>query len=188
MIPSIILNALIVIIVAGCIVWGVRRADPPSKLFRYFTTLSNVLAALSSIAVLTQAGGPLPLWAVIFKYTGTAAVTVTMLTVLFFLGPVTHDWKSLLGGAELFLHLICPLMALVSFIGFENAPMPAWVIAIGTLPVILYGALYCKKVVFSSGERRWEDFYGFNRNGKWLPSCLIMVAGAALIAFALWAI
>ena len=188
MLPSIILNALIVVSVAACIVWGLRHAEPPMRLFRYFTTLSNVLLAFSSIAVLIMSSGPLPLWTVIFKYTGTAAVTVTMLTVLFFLGPVSHEWRSLLGGAELFLHLICPLLALVSFIGFENAPMPAWVIAIGTLPVILYGTLYCYKVVFCPEERRWEDFYGFDHNGKWLPSCLIMVLGAALIALALWVI
>lgn len=188
MLPSMIMNALIVMLVAGCVIKGLMIASPRGKLFRFFTTLSNLLLALSSAAVLACSVSPLPLWAVVLKYAGTCAVTVTMLTVLLFLGPVSQGWKGLLTGLELILHLICPLLALVSFIFFEKTDMPAWTIAVGAAPVALYGLLYGYKVVMAPEERRWEDFYGFNRGGKWALSYVLMLLATALIAFALWAV
>ncbi|MBR0507433.1 MAG: hypothetical protein IJJ86_02375 [Clostridia bacterium] len=187
MIPSLILNAAIVLIVLGCIVWALFKVSPKRRLFYYFTTLSNVLCAIAALAVLiAQLCGGLPFWALLLKYAGTAAVTVTMLTVLLFLGPVSKDWKGLLSRAELFLHLICPLLALVSFLFFEKTAMPAWTIAVGTAPVVLYAILYWYKVIRAPEPRRWEDFYGFNRNGKWPVSVGAMILAAALIAFLLW--
>ena len=190
MIPSLIMNLLNAALVIGCIVWGVKKTDPWTRLFRFFTVLSNVLCAIASIVVVIcwLCCGTLPFWALLLKYTGTAAVTVTMLTVLLFLGPTSHDWKGLLSRADLFMHLICPLLAIVSFLVFEKTHMPAWSIAIGALPVPIYGAWYLYKVVFAPEEKRWEDFYGFNRGGKWALSVGLMVLAGALIALALWAI
>lgn len=187
MIPSLILNALIAALVSGCIVSGLRKSEPKRKLFYFFTTLSNVLCACAALAVLiARAFGGLPFGVLLFKYAGTAAVSVTMLTVLFFLGPVTHEWKMLFSREQLLLHLICPLLAIVSFLGFEKTAMPAWTIAVGTAPVVLYAILYWYKVIRAPEPRRWEDFYGFNAGGKWPLSIGAMLAAAALIAFVLW--
>lgn len=189
MLPSLILNALNTVLVTGCMVWGIRKSNPASSLFRYFTTLSNILSALASLAVvIALICGALPLWTLLLKYAGTVAVTVTLLTVFLFLGPSTHDWKGLLYGAELLLHLICPLLAIVSLLVFEKTAMPAWSIAVGILPVALYAVLYWYKVVRAPEERRWKDFYGFNRGGKWPLTFTLMLIGATLIAVALWAI
>ena len=189
MIPSLILNILNFVLVAGSIAWGVRKTDPWTRLFRYFTTLSNVLCAIASLAVaVCEICGTLPFWALLIKYVGTAAVTVTMLTVFLFLGPTSHDWKGLLTGTPFFLHLLCPVLALVSFLVFEKTAMPAWTIAVGSLPVPVYGAFYMRKVVYAPEEKRWEDFYGFNRGGKWVLSYGLMTIAGALIALALWAI
>ena len=55
---------------------------------RYFTILSNLFCALAALALaLTLLGGFAPRWIWLWKYVGTAAVTVTLLTVLVFLGP-----------------------------------------------------------------------------------------------------
>ena len=187
MIPSLILNAAIVLIMIGCLVWGLIKARPRRRLFYYFTTLSNVLCAIAALAVcITRLCGELPFWALLLKYAGTAAVTVTMLTVLLFLGPVSKDWKGLLSRADLFLHLINPLLALVSFLFFEKTAMPAWTIAVGTAPVVLYAILYWYKVIRAPEPRRWEDFYGFNRNGMWLVSGVAMLVGTSLICLAFW--
>ena len=190
MIPSLILNALNAALVLGCIVWGVRVTDPPRLLFRYFTTLSNVLSAAASIAVsIAWLCGGLPAWALFLKYAGTAAVTVTMLTVFFVLGPLLHEWKELLSGAQLLLHLICPLLAIVSFLAFEKErPMSAWAIVAGIVPVLLYAVLYWYRVICVPEARKWPDFYGFNRNGKWPLMCALMLLGASLISVALWLI
>lgn len=189
MLPSLILNGLNCILVAGCIVWGLKKANPKSALFRYFTTLSNVLCAIASLAVaIAELCGGLPFWVQLLKYAGTAAVTVTMLTVFFFLGPVSHEWKALLTNAEFFLHLFCPLLAIVSFLVFEKTAMPVWTIAVGAAPVPVYGALYMHKVVYAPEPKRWDDFYGFNRNGKWPLSFALMTLGGVLIALAFWAV
>ena len=49
------------------------------------------------------------------------------------------------------------------------------------LPVVLYGALYLYKVVLVPEESRWEDFYGFNKGGKWRTSFTAMIVGAFLV-------
>lgn len=193
---SIIINAAIILINAVCTVRGLKLTQPPAKHLRYFTTLSNLLCAIASafVIALFAIKGSLPMWTVILKYAGTCAVTVTMLTVLFFLGPASHEWKLLLTRDQLFLHAICPILAIISFLFFEKRAlpvwsfMPVWTIVIGVLPVVVYGAVYCRKVVFDKSEKRWDDFYGFNVGGKWPYSCGAMMLTGALIAFALWAI
>ena len=80
------------------------------------------------------------------------------------------------------------MLALVSFLIFEKTAMPAWTIAIGSLPVPVYGVLYMYRVIYAPEEKRWEDFYGFNRGGKWVISVVLMTVAGALIALALRAI
>lgn len=189
MLVSVILNAVLFLLVLGCLIYVLVKSDSRKSFFRYFTTLSNLLCALASaVVIVCQLCGGLPMWAIVFKYVGTCAVTVTMMTVLLFLLPLSKDWKLVLWGGDLVLHLICPLLALVSFIFFEKQPMPAWVIILGVLSVVLYGLLYCRKVIFAPEERRWNDFYCFNMHGKWKLSCVLMLLGSALIALALWAV
>ena len=45
-----------------------------------------------------------------------------------------------------------------------------------------------KKVVFTDGDRAWDDFYGFNVDGKWKLSFLLMVAATAILSFVLYII
>ncbi len=189
MLPSIIMNAAIVLLIFGsCAFRAVKAPKSIGQFFRYFTTLSNMLCAFSALVMLLYAGAETPFWATVFKFTGTAAVTVTMLTVLIFLGPLSHKWKALLYGIELVMHLICPLLAIVSFVFFEKTALPAWVIAFGVAPVLLYGLLYGIMVLGVKEERRWEDFYGFNRGGKWKLSFCLMLLGAAAVSAVLWLI
>ena len=56
---------------------------------RFFTTQSNILVAAASLltALALSSEGTIPRWIWTLKYIGTAAVTVTMLTVLLFLAP-----------------------------------------------------------------------------------------------------
>ena len=182
MLPSIIMNAALIALFLLCLILYINRVHPYSRLFRYFTTLSNMLCAFAALAVLLHSGGALPFWVLLLKYTGTAAVTVTMLTVFIFLGPISHKWKDLLVGPELVLHLINPLLAIVSFVFFEKTELPVWTIAAGVAPVLLYGILYGIKVLGVREERRWNDIYGFNRGGRWKVSFVMMLAAAAVIS------
>ena len=151
---------------------------------RFFTTLSNILCAAACLltALAINVGG-IPEWIWMLKYIGTAAVTVTMLTVLFFLAPSFGKGalKVLLSGTDLFMHLITPLLALVSFCVFEKRGMTFCQSLWGMLPVVLYGPVYLYKILFALPEKRWDDFYGFNKQGKWPVAFAGMVLGTFLI-------
>lgn len=187
MIPSVILNAALVVINVICIVLGLLNSDSWKSLFRYFTVLSNVLCAITSVFVLVAwAFGDLPQWVVILKFVGTSAVTVTLLTVFLFLGPFSGEWKHLLSGGDLFMHLFNPLMAIVSLCFFEHTEFAfAWSL-LGLVPVILYGAWYFYHVVLLPEDRRMEDFYGFNKNGRWYISIAFMIVIALVASVGLW--
>ena len=158
---------------------------------RFFTTLSNMLCAAACLmtALAINAGG-IPEWIWMLKYIGTAAVTVTMLTVLFFLAPSFGKGalKVLLSGTDLFMHLITPLLALVSFCVFEKRGMTFCQSLWGMLPVVLYGPVYLYKILFALPENRWDDFYGFNKQGKWPVAFAGMVLGTFLICMGLMAL
>ena len=172
--------------------WRKTRKEEPGKLreaLRFFTCQSNLLCSAGALAMLIALlAGPVPEWVWILKYIGTAAVTVTMLTVFFFLAPsVGKDWYDVLlkRHHDLFMHLLTPLMALVSFCVFEKRgmtfPQSLW----GLLPVALYGPLYLYRILYAPEGKRWEDFYGFNKGGKWPAAFAAMFAGTFLICMAL---
>ncbi len=152
--------------------------------FRYFTVQSNVLCAVSALLMCFF---PDSRWVWMLKYVGAAAVTVTMLTVLCFLGPA-YGYKALLSGSDLVMHLITPVLALVSFCGFERRGLAFLPALAGLLPVILYGALYAWKILLAPPEKAWEDFYGFNKGGKFYISIVAMLAGTLLICLGLMAL
>ena len=159
---------------------------------RFFTTLSNILcAAACLLTALAMNAGGVPEWIWTLKYIGTAAVTVTMLTVFLFLAPsVGKDWYGVLlkGSGNLFMHLLTPLMALVSFCVFERRGMTFAQSLFGLLPVALYGPLYLYQILYAPEGKRWEDFYGFNKSGKWPVSFAAMLAGTFLMCMGLMAL
>ena len=154
------------------------------RTLRYFTSLSNLFCALSSLLLLVSLPGgtpPYPVW--LLRYLATAAVTVTFLTVMVHLGPML-GYKSQLSGVCFYLHLLGPLLSLAAFCFFERFyPLPLGTALLGVLPVLLYGVLYLHQVVRAE---RWEDFYGFNKSGKWPVSFGAMLFGTFLICLLLW--
>ena len=175
-------------VAAVAAVWAHARHSPLRVVLRFFTVLSNLLCALSALAVaLFRLGGALPDAVRLLKYAGTAGVTITLLTVLVFLGP-TIGYRVLLTGPDFWLHLACPLLALLSYFAWDRPNLPFWTVLIGVLPMLLYAPLYLCKVLLAPEERRWKDFYGFNRGGRWRLSLLVMLAADFLISAALWII
>ena len=195
---SVLINALNCILILGCIAAAMRTADDKKVVFRYFTVLSNLLCAAASAAVaaariagqLSQetaaAAGQLSPGISVFKFAATCAVTVTLLTVVFFLAPTMGGIAELIKGFNLFLHLLCPLLAIVSYLLWDKVKTGAWSIVLGVLPVLLYGGLYLYKVLLAPEGKRWDDFYGFNRGGRWPVSLAAMLAGSLIISLALW--
>ena len=160
---------------------GTWKLSNGREAFHYFTVLSNVLCAA---AALLMCLAPSLRWVWLLKYVGTAAVTVTMLTVFLFLGP-NMGYGMLLKGRDCFMHLLTPLAALVSFCVFERRGLSFAAALLGMLPVALYGTVYLYKVLHAPAEKRWEDFYGFNKGGKWPLAFALMLLGSFLICMAL---
>ena len=108
-----------------------------------------------------------------------------MLTVFLFLAPSIGSLGPLLKGNDVFMHLLTPIMAIVSFGFFEKRGMGFSTALLGMLPVVLYGCWYLYKTVYAPAEKRWEDFYGYNKNGKWYVSFALMVVGTFLLCMLL---
>ncbi len=160
------------------------------KCFMFFTIDSNILAALASvfmcffsIKILKRENAEIPKWLSVFKFIGTTAVTVTLLTVIFFLGP-TMGYALMFAGSSLFLHLINPLLCIISYVFLENSnKLPLKFSLLGILPTLLYGLVYVVMVVFT---QKWQDFYGFNTGGFWYISLPVMLIATYLFAICLW--
>ncbi len=189
---SAILNLTEAVVTLAWILWTVFRRDDEGKrlhlkTFRYFTTDSNLLAMAAAFvtAAFELSDGALPRGVMLFKLVGTASVTVTLLTVLFFLGP-TMGYGKMLGGDGLWVHLLGPLLAIVSFCLFDGGEAVGGSWLFGLTPVAVYGILYCVMVLLIGEERGgWEDFYGFNAGGRWFISLPAMLAGGALVSLLL---
>ena len=167
---------------------------------KFFTTQSNIFVAITAlvisvpeIVVLIKSTScdssiavELPIIPLVVKYVGTAAIALTMFTVLFFLGP-TQGYKEMFSGKSFFTHLANPLLAIISFCFFENVTELSLLWAILALvPGIIYGALYYNKVMnLGPLNGGWEDFYGFNVRDRWKISLTVALIGSIIINVAL---
>ncbi len=206
---SLLCNAVIACWTTVAVVQTVRRnkkdVGSGAHAFRYFTTLSNLLSGAAALTIvvcdallLSHGGAALPDWAALIKYVGTVAVAVTFLTVVVFLGP-SSGYGVMFANEGLFLHLIGPLLAVVSFCFLEkSAPLPWARTLLGLLPTLVYGVLYLVMVVFigegkvdASGcsdaieKKGWDDFYGFDKGGKWAISMALMLIGTYALCAAI---
>lgn len=163
-----------------------------SQCFIFYTTDSNVLAALCCLPALffsvkALLGGEIrePRWARVLKWVGTSCVMLTFLVVVCFLS-LFASMSALFEGPNLFLHGVCPLLCLFSFLFFEEGDLPWKDLPFVLLPTVVYGLVYFVMVVIVGAEKGgWVDFYHFNLNGMWYVAMAAVFAGAALIAVVL---
>ena len=178
--PSAILNILIAILVCQAVARHARKLGAVA--LRYFTVLSNLFCAASCLLVAAMwLNGAIWPWALTLKFVATVSVMVTLLTVFVFLLP-QYGAKFLLTGPDFWLHLACPLLTLATFFLWDRPALTASAALLGVVPVLLYGVVYMTQVVL---RRKWEDFYGFNRGGKWPVSFAVMLIATALLSLLL---
>ncbi len=191
---ALVMNIIIAAVTAGIVIsyffgnTGVLR-DNGWDSFKFFTTDSNILSMVASIVMIIHEiqllrgkNARIPRGVILFKFVATVAVTVTFCTVMLFLGFI-YGYGFLLSGTAFHMHLVGPLLALISFIMLENLGTIRFRESfLGIIPVTLYGAVYLTMVVVI-GEKNggWMDFYAFNRGGRWYLTVLIMHIAAFLI-------
>ena len=148
--------------------------------FRYFTTLSNVFAAIAAgitlffnVRNVIKDRYEFPKWALIIKYVATCAVALTFTTVALFLSPMIlsygKSYFTLFSGNGFFMHFLLPALSVVNFIFFEKKPKLRFKYAFYALiPTIIYAAVYA---VMVKVLKSWPDFYSFAPagNGALLP-------------------
>lgn len=161
---------------------------PRFRLFRFFTILSNLLAAwccLSSV-ILRYAAPAVwsSRWFFLLRFSATAAVTMTMITVFVFLGPVA-GYKPMLGGPNFFLHFFCPVLTVAALLLSGGGSLSRGDALWGALPAAVYGTVYLYQVVFAPKERGWPDFYHFNIGGRWYLAYPVIVGFSYLLSLGL---
>lgn len=175
--PSLVINGAIAVL--SPVAWlallmGASDADRLVthgwRSLKYFTVLSNLLSALASALYLAcrLSFGLAPAWLLVLKLAATSAVSLTFLTVAVLLGP-RFGWDKMYAGANLWMHLLLPLLAIVDcvlFVPLGTLPPVATLAAI--VPCALYGTWYLKRVIDYGAKDagRAIDFYDFLRWGE----------------------
>ena len=184
---SIVVNLIIVLWMAYCTYnivtkgLGGNMSGRFITALRYYTVESNLLAAFSALVMFIArlANGQPKSFSSNLKYYGTCTVSVTLVTVLVFLGP-NFGLKKLLAGDNLYLHLIGPLLCIISYCFLDRGPKLSmshvWK---SLIPTLVYAIVYFVMVIIL---KKWPDFYGFNAGGKWYISVAAMLAGAFVIS------
>ena len=119
---SLIINTLIVVLeIIGFIISYVHY----NRLaFEFYTEDSNMLALIVSLlfVIFLFKKKDMPYWLRLLKYSSIICLTVTFLVVIFILAPMyKFNYAYLLLSKELlFHHFLCPILAIVSFIFFDD--------------------------------------------------------------------
>lgn len=195
LIASVIINFTVFAVTTGVVIsYFLGNTTPlvqnPVDKFRFFTTDSNILAALGSLVtgiynILIMKGKrkTVPRPAEIFKLMGVVSLLLTFSTVMALLMPI-YGPEMLLGGTAFHMHVGAPVLCFVSFVfldGFEKIKLSY--APLGMIPMVIYGAVYLTEVVFiGPSNGGWYDFYALNRNGTWYISLVVMLSATLVLS------
>ena len=144
---SVIVNAMIIGFgLTAMIIAVINNFDGMNtNMLIMFTNDSNVILLLSSVIMLVlgikgicKKTYEFSIWARIIRLCGVLGTTLTFLIVMFYLLPIFGtamiSWYSMTA-----LHIICPVLGLVSFLFFEHGkPIKIKFSVIGIIPIIVY--------------------------------------------------
>ncbi len=146
---------------------------------RYYTVQSNLFAGIVALIALFYQGKALK----VLKLMSAAATGLTFIVVAFFLGPVYGHWR-MYKNANLFFHLIVPLICMVDYILITDAPKKLKWKILSTVPTVIYGIAYIVNILINGKGGRYphnNDFYLFLRWG-WGVGFLIFL-GIVTVSF-----
>lgn len=124
---------------------------------KYFTVLSNLFEGAASVIwlVSTRKNGKASYRAELLKYIAAAAVGLTCVTVLVFLGPL-YGYPAMFAGGSLYMHLLTPLAAIAEIIFLSDVTYTRRDNRLVVLSPLIYGALYLgNNLINGTGE--WPD-------------------------------
>ena len=114
-----ILNAIILI--GEIIGFGYTLWTNHSIAIEYYTNDSNLLALVSSALFLIFYKSDKE-WVRTLRHATTCCLTLTLLVVVFILGPMYHfDYKMLMFTSTFFVfHTLCPILSIISYVFYEK--------------------------------------------------------------------
>ncbi len=169
-----------------------------------FTLNSNIFLAIVGLIFLIAGSifmlenKPLPQWLIQLKLAAVTAISVTLITVVTFLAPVwgINDTNIVnYQGANLFLHVLAPAVAIIGFILFDVETKIKWRWTwCSVLPVLIYGGVYAG-LIFGMQDTKF-DIYNFVHEGnensvkmvRMAIAIAIMLVGSYVLANIWWAI
>ena len=142
------------------------------KAFKYFTVDSNVFAGIVALIYIIYLGllakgkiSELPKWLSYLKVAATTGVTLTMMVTVFFLAPQSPTtYFAYFMNSNLIMHLITPLLCIISFIFFEPAKLSFKESLLGIGPMLLYSLYYIPNILLHLENGMVStnyDWYGF---------------------------
>lgn len=120
-------------------------------MFQYYTQDSNYFALIASTLFVATAatslkeGTAIPSWVKRLRYMATCCLTLTFLVVLFVLIPMmgfNTAYYMLFSGSMLYHHFLCPVIAIVSLVFFEESiPLTRKNLLIAMIPTAFYAVV-----------------------------------------------
>ena len=161
----------VILSVIGLVLYYSNSTFDPSKAqaFLPFTVNSNIFLAVVGLVFLVIGfvylvnDKPLPQWLMQFKLAATTLISITLLTVVFYLAPIwdlTDISVVYYQGCNLFLHVLAPVIAIFGFCLFDVETKIKWRwIWISVVLLIAYIGGYAS-IVFIN-EDLGLDIYNF---------------------------
>ena len=124
---------------------------------KYFTVLSNLFEGAASVIwlVSTRKNGKASARAELLKYIAAAAVGLTCVTVLVFLGPL-YGYPAMFAGGSLYMHLLTPVIAIAEIIFLSDFTYTRRDNRLVMLSPIAYGVFYLGNNLIN-GIGEWPD-------------------------------
>ena len=114
---------------------------------RFYTVLSNIFLFITSLLTIRFAtnDNKLPSWFIIARYASVCCTTMTFLVVVFVLFPMLipygDPFSIFISGAQPFHHVLCPILAFISFIWFEDIILTRITSLLSAIPTLIYAVV-----------------------------------------------
>ena len=197
---NIISNSLVFLLVVASIIWIVSVTEYGEnqllasgwEMLKFFTVQSNILMGIASlISLIYILIGVYPKWVSVLKYVATGTVTLTFLTVMFYLGPAL-GYLAMLKDANLLMHLVTPVISIAQLFLLEPKIEKMRFVnstVISILPMTAYGIAYLINIFVHNGYGNVKyDWYYFGTYGPGagIGIFFLMLAFTYLIGVALY--
>lgn len=187
-----ILSLLVSGLTAGLEFWvlsGVLGLPEGTQYLKYLTVLSNLwLGIAETLYALSRFMNKVPTWVTRLKYIGVTLTTLTFVTVLLYIGPKT-GFVSAYEDANLWLHLILPLLALFEYLILhrEDILKPLDTL-LPLLPIASYATFYIGNLIQNGygGKHHPNDWYGFAETapiGAYIAFAALLLVGWLIAVF-----